>query len=142
MERISLHIYTRRVGLNRAQKACSTCLLRITGIFPLVSAVIVQCQNGKPRTANNLFKTCYTCIFGALILGENIWKLQYLIAFLLISGSIFFPMQNRVRVPDDARKMIPRCIRNKAPMRIGLYGRIHNKMEEAGVLPPFSFLCS
>jgi drug/metabolite transporter (DMT)-like permease len=31
----------------------------------------------------------FACIFGALILGENIWKLQYLIAFLLISGSIW-----------------------------------------------------
>ena len=30
----------------------------------------------------------FACIFGALILGENIWKIQYLIAFLLISGSI------------------------------------------------------
>lgn len=32
----------------------------------------------------------FACIFGALILGEDIWKLQYLIAFLLISGSIWF----------------------------------------------------
>ncbi len=32
----------------------------------------------------------FACIFGALILGENIWKIQYLIAFLLISGSIWF----------------------------------------------------
>ena len=31
----------------------------------------------------------FACIFGALILGENIWKIQYLIAFLLISGSIW-----------------------------------------------------
>lgn len=30
----------------------------------------------------------FACIFGALILGEDIWKIQYLIAFLLISGSI------------------------------------------------------
>ena len=30
----------------------------------------------------------FACIFGALILGENIWKVQYLIAFLLISGGI------------------------------------------------------
>lgn len=30
----------------------------------------------------------FACLFGALILGENIWKIQYLIAFLLISGSI------------------------------------------------------
>lgn len=31
----------------------------------------------------------FACIFGTLILGENIWKIQYLIAFLLISGSIW-----------------------------------------------------
>ena len=30
----------------------------------------------------------FACIFGALILGENIWKIQYLIAFLLIGGGI------------------------------------------------------
>jgi len=30
----------------------------------------------------------FACIFGALILNENIWKLQYLIAFIVISGSI------------------------------------------------------
>ena len=30
----------------------------------------------------------FACIFGALILKENIWKIQYLFAFLLISGSI------------------------------------------------------
>ncbi len=36
----------------------------------------------------------FACIFGALILGENIWKIQYLIAFLLISGSIWFSNTN------------------------------------------------
>lgn len=30
----------------------------------------------------------FACVFGAIILGENIWKLQYLVAFLLISGGI------------------------------------------------------
>ena len=30
----------------------------------------------------------FACVFGALILGENIWKIQYLVAFLLISGGI------------------------------------------------------
>lgn len=30
----------------------------------------------------------FACVFGALILGENMWKIQYLLAFLLISGSI------------------------------------------------------
>ena len=31
----------------------------------------------------------FACIFGALILGEDIWKIQYLIAFLLIGGGIW-----------------------------------------------------
>ena len=31
----------------------------------------------------------FACIFGALILSEDIWKIQYFIAFLLISGSIW-----------------------------------------------------
>ena len=30
----------------------------------------------------------FACVFGALILGENIWRIQYLFAFLLISGGI------------------------------------------------------
>ena len=30
----------------------------------------------------------FACVFGALLLGENIWRLQYLLAFLLISGGI------------------------------------------------------
>lgn len=31
----------------------------------------------------------FACLFGALILGENIFKIQYLIAFVLISGGIY-----------------------------------------------------
>ena len=31
----------------------------------------------------------FACVFGAWILGENIWKIQYLVAFVLISGSIW-----------------------------------------------------
>ena len=30
----------------------------------------------------------FACVFGAVLLGENIWKLQYLLAFLLIGGGI------------------------------------------------------
>lgn len=37
----------------------------------------------------------FACIFGALILGEDIWKIQYLIAFLLISGSILISNTKR-----------------------------------------------
>lgn len=31
----------------------------------------------------------FACVFGALILGENIWKIQYIVAFLLIGGGIW-----------------------------------------------------
>jgi drug/metabolite transporter (DMT)-like permease len=31
----------------------------------------------------------FACLFGALILNENIWKLQYLLAFVLIFGGIW-----------------------------------------------------
>ena len=31
----------------------------------------------------------FACIFGALLLHENIWRIEYLIAFLLISGGIW-----------------------------------------------------
>lgn len=31
----------------------------------------------------------FACLCGAMILGENIWRLQYLVAFLLISGGIW-----------------------------------------------------
>ena len=30
----------------------------------------------------------FACLFGAILLGENVFKLQYLISFLLISGGI------------------------------------------------------
>ncbi len=30
----------------------------------------------------------FACVFGAILLGENVWRLQYLVAFLLISGGI------------------------------------------------------
>ena len=39
----------------------------------------------------------FACIFGALILGENIWKIQYLIAFLLISGSICLANMGKIK---------------------------------------------
>lgn len=31
----------------------------------------------------------FACIFGAVLLGENIWRVQYLVAFLLISGGVW-----------------------------------------------------
>lgn len=31
----------------------------------------------------------FACVFGAIILGENIFKIQYLLAFLLIAGGIY-----------------------------------------------------
>lgn len=36
----------------------------------------------------------FACIFGALILGENIFKVQYLIAFLMIAGGIYISNKN------------------------------------------------
>lgn len=42
----------------------------------------------------------FACVFGAIILKENIWKIQYLIAFLLISGSIWISnMQSKKERP-------------------------------------------
>lgn len=43
----------------------------------------------------------FACIFGALILGENIWKIQYLIAFVLISGGVL--LSNMI-VKSSAKK--------------------------------------
>lgn len=36
----------------------------------------------------------FACLFGMIILGENIWRIQYLVAFLLISGSILLAHLN------------------------------------------------
>ena len=36
----------------------------------------------------------FACIFGVLILGEDIWKIQYFIAFLLIGGGIWISNMN------------------------------------------------
>ena len=32
----------------------------------------------------------FACVFGAIILNENIWQIQYLAAFLLVSGAVWF----------------------------------------------------
>lgn len=32
----------------------------------------------------------FACIFGAIILNEDIWQIQYLAAFLLVSGAVWF----------------------------------------------------
>lgn len=47
----------------------------------------------KSGELSNLFiikfaEPMFACLFGALVLDENIWKIQYLIAFLLIAGGI------------------------------------------------------
>lgn len=34
-------------------------------------------------------ETVFACIFGAILLGENIFKVQYILAFLLIAGGIY-----------------------------------------------------
>ena len=48
----------------------------------------------KKEDLSNLFiikfsEPVFACVFGALILGENIFKIQYLAAFLLICGGIY-----------------------------------------------------
>ena len=40
----------------------------------------------------------FACVFGALLLGENIWKLQYLLAFILICGGIY--IANKTKKAD------------------------------------------
>ena len=37
----------------------------------------------------------FACVFGAILLGENIFKIQYLIAFVLISGGIYIGSQKK-----------------------------------------------
>ncbi len=44
----------------------------------------------------------FACVFGAILLGENILKLQYLIAFILISGGIYIGSKNKkIEVCED-----------------------------------------
>lgn len=47
----------------------------------------------KTSDLSNMFiikfsEPLFACVFGAVLLGENIWKIQYLIAFILISVGI------------------------------------------------------
>lgn len=44
----------------------------------------------------------FACIFGALILGEDIWKVQYLIPFFLIGGSIWLSNKNLLLKNDES----------------------------------------
>lgn len=37
----------------------------------------------------------FACVFGAILLGENIWRLQYLAAFLLIGGGIWISNRDK-----------------------------------------------
>lgn len=59
----------------------------------------------KDGELSNLFiikfaEPVFAAVFGALILGENIWQIQYLVAFLLISGGILFSNINIKRSTD------------------------------------------
>jgi len=40
----------------------------------------------------------FACVFGAILLGENIWRIQYLVAFLLISGGIWISNIKRKKI--------------------------------------------
>lgn len=39
----------------------------------------------------------FACVFGAILLGENIFKIQYLLAFLLISFGIVLGNKSEVK---------------------------------------------
>ena len=61
----------------------------------------VWCGTVKSGELSKLFiikfaEPIFACIFGALILGENIWQIQYLIAFLLISGGILLSNTKKI----------------------------------------------
>ena len=43
----------------------------------------------------------FACIFGAILLGENIFKLQYLFAFILISLGIFLGNKKESNTEND-----------------------------------------
>ena len=54
----------------------------------------------KSGNLSNLFiikfaEPMCACVFGALILGEDIFKIQYLVAFLLIAGGIYISNKNK-----------------------------------------------
>ena len=48
----------------------------------------------------------FACIFGALLLGEDILKWQYLVAFLLICGGIVLANKKQRKITDDESKNI------------------------------------
>ena len=59
-----------------------------------IASYCIWCGVVKSGELSKLFiikfaEPIFACFFGAWILQENIWKIQYLVAFLLISGSIW-----------------------------------------------------
>ena len=58
-----------------------------------IIAYVLFCYLQKTETISKLFiikfaEPLFACLFGAILLGENIFKLQYLFAFILISAGI------------------------------------------------------
>ena len=65
-------------------------------IYILAASIVSYClwfSIVKGSSLSSLFvikfaEPLFSCILGALILGENIWDVRYLIAFVLIGGGI------------------------------------------------------
>lgn len=62
----------------------------------------------KTSDLSNMFiikfaEPLFACIFGAVLLGENILKWQYLIAFILISVGIVFGNKTKKEKKDDSK---------------------------------------
>ncbi len=87
-----IRIKVKAIGINRAD------LLQKKGTYPICFASIFSysiwftvVKNGE---LSKLFiikfaEPVFACIFGAILLGENIFKVQYILAFLLIAGGIY-----------------------------------------------------
>lgn len=63
------------------------------GLFALVCAasIVSYCRwyrLVRRGRLSGLFIIKFAALFGALLLGESVWRLQYLAAFLLIAGGI------------------------------------------------------
>lgn len=71
-------------------------------VYICVASIISYCiwyQIVKHGDLSNLFiikfaESIFACLFGALILHENIWTIQYLISVLLIAGGIILSNMN------------------------------------------------
>lgn len=70
--------------------------------FASISAYTLWYYILKTSDLSNMFiikfaEPLFACVFGAILLGENIFKIQYLLAFILISVGIVLGNKNEVR---------------------------------------------